>query len=430
MKTRAFLLFLVGWMSFGLPATAQPTCEEATEQDVMMYFSLYAEDFRNAMFEQALPNLRWIIRCNPFYPNNTDRNFARLITTFDTLANRAPTRELRRAYRDSVLWAQDLMINTLERNGMPFNQVANLIWRGRYIQTHQPDFSDLLPTVTNMYREAFRIGGSEVDTYSVQYVASVIESRGNRMETVAFIDSVEAAFPQSPEMIEYVAATRNRLFPSGADRLAFLKTQLERRPQDSDLILEIFELARTERDENTMRELAPQILNLEPSVRTLRAVATVFMNDGRQDDALRLLEQAASLSSSDNERLELLYNMGAILSEMGRSTQARAYFRRALEINADHGLSLMGIGALYAQAGSSCRPFDYTAKTIFWLAVDYFERARRDNSVADLAGRQAAQYRQYFPTREEMFFRNVDPGSRVSINTGCYGWVGETTTAR
>lgn len=430
MKTRAFLLFLVGWLSFSLPAYAQPSCEEATEQDVMTYFSLYAEDFRNAMFEQALPNLRWIIRCNPFYPNNTDRNFARLITTYDTLARRASTPELRRTYRDSVLWAQNLMISTLEQNGMPFNQVANLIWRGRYIQTHQPDLSDLLPTVTGLYREAFRIGGSEVDTYSVQYVASVIEARGNRMETVAFIDSVEAAFPQSPEMIEFVAATRNRLFPSGADRLAFLKTQLERRPDDSALLLEIFELARTERDENTMRELAPQILNLEPSVRTLRAVATVYLNDGQPDDALRLLEQAASLSTSDTERLELFYNMGAILSEAGRATQSRAYFRRALEINPDHGLSLMGIGALYAQAGSSCRPFDYAAKTIFWLAVDYFERARRDSSVADLAGRQAAQYRQYFPTREEMFFRNIDPGARVSVSGGCYGWVGETTTAR
>ena len=66
-------------------------------------------------------------------------------------------------------------------------------------------------------------------------------------------------------------------------------------------------------------------------------------------------------------------------------------------------------------------------KAIYWLAVDYLNKAKSiDPSVADKANSKIASYKKYFPTKEDCFFKGIKEGQTVEV--GC--WIGESTKAR
>ena len=85
------------------------------------------------------------------------------------------------------------------------------------------------------------------------------------------------------------------------------------------------------------------------------------------------------------------------------------------------------IGDMIA-GSSSCGGEDACKqKAIYWLAVDYYNRAKSiDPSVAGKANQKIATYKKYFPTKEDCFFGGTKAGD--VINIGC--WIGESTKAR
>lgn len=87
----------------------------------------------------------------------------------------------------------------------------------------------------------------------------------------------------------------------------------------------------------------------------------------------------------------------------------------------------MLIGDIYVAASNSFDGDDFEKASVFWLAVDYFERARRAGQDCAIdASQKVSTYRKYFPNKEEAFFRDVQEGDSYKVG----GWINETTTAR
>jgi hypothetical protein len=84
---------------------------------------------------------------------------------------------------------------------------------------------------------------------------------------------------------------------------------------------------------------------------------------------------------------------------------------------------------MYAATAGSVYPDDTVLrKTVYYAAVDKFERARQvDPSVGEEAGKLISAYRSYFPSTEEIFMHpDLDKGKAITIP----GWIGERTTVR
>ena len=85
------------------------------------------------------------------------------------------------------------------------------------------------------------------------------------------------------------------------------------------------------------------------------------------------------------------------------------------------------LGKAYAFASKSYDGDDFEKHTLFWAAVDKFIKAKtEDPSVKEEANNLIAQYSQYFPSKEEAFFRSITEGSVVRIG----GWINETIKVR
>ena len=85
----------------------------------------------------------------------------------------------------------------------------------------------------------------------------------------------------------------------------------------------------------------------------------------------------------------------------------------------------MNLGNIYVAGAKSCGN-DFEQKTVYWIAVDMFNKAQKDESVKSRARKSINTYSKYFPSTEVCFFNNVEKNTTYNIEC----WVNKTTTVR
>lgn len=404
---------------------------EVSDQDKAVHYSLYYEDFKNENFESALPNLRWIIAHAPGYPRNNDRNFERLKDAYAGLAKQATDPSLKKAYLDSALAVFDTAPATMKEQGIEFDELIWTINKGRFIQNN-PELQDRINEVPEIYRKAYQIDPSRVEPYYLQVIIRDYVSKDQKQEAVDFMDEIEPRVAEDADMMNFITEVRNSLFRTPAERLAFLETRLQKEPDNLDIVAELFDLYIKESQRAKAHELGQKLLTMDPSVRTYQLLAKMHLEDGEFQEALDLYEKALKMPDAESRARDIYFNMGIAQSQMGRLSNARTYFRRALEKDPNFGQALIAIGDLYATAVQQCgSTLGREDRAVYWLVVDTYERAKAvDPSVAGQANSKINTYRRYFPTAEDMFFMNWKAGTSYRIDYGCYSWIGETTTMK
>jgi len=146
--------------------------------------------------------------------------------------------------------------------------------------------------------------------------------------------------------------------------------------------------------------------------------------------ALSLIED-----DTDEDRADYYLAMATILMDkLHRYSDARTMARRAMEADPSKaGRSYLLIGLCYAASQPYQAP-EYPAakaailnKTVYWAAVDQFQKARQYEDCAVDAAKLIAAYSKYFPTKEEMF------DLPAAFSEGYFivgGWINEKTTCR
>jgi tetratricopeptide (TPR) repeat protein len=150
----------------------------------------------------------------------------------------------------------------------------------------------------------------------------------------------------------------------------------------------------------------------------------------KRDDIERAKEyyQQAMEQETDKEQLSKYYYEYAVLvfCKENDLQEARKYARQALEINPNYCEALMLIGDIYIAASRNFGENDFEKSSVFWVAVDYYERARSQADCAVDASKKANDYRKYFPSKEEAFFLGLQEGQTYKVG----GWINETTKIR
>ena len=170
-----------------------------------------------------------------------------------------------------------------------------------------------------------------------------------------------------------------------------------------------------------------QLYNLEPSAEAAYNMARrAFRRDeiGRAKDFyLQAIEQ-----EKDKDQLSKYYfEYAAVLFAKDHNLQeARKYARQALDINPAYCEALMLIGDIYVAASRNFGENDFEKASVFWVAADYYERARAHSDCAVDAAKKASDFRKYFPSKEEAFFLGLQAGQTYKVG----GWINESTKIR
>jgi tetratricopeptide (TPR) repeat protein len=182
-------------------------------------------------------------------------------------------------------------------------------------------------------------------------------------------------------------------------------------------------------DESELYSKATEkLFQLDPSPESAYNMARRFLKKNDIVKAKEYYKQAMS-QETDQERLKVYYyEYGLLIFVKDNALQeARTYANKALAIDPTYCKALMLIAEIYASASHSFSNDAFEKSTLFWLSVDYFNKAAKaGEDCLTEASQKAAQYKQYFPNKEEGFFKGLTEGQNYTVG----GWVNETTKVR
>jgi len=176
---------------------------------------------------------------------------------------------------------------------------------------------------------------------------------------------------------------------------------------------------------------------LQPTEESAVGCAKMCIKKEDWEGALGYYTQALTLVEEGNEEVkgEYYLSMATILMDkLHRYADARTLSRRAMEADPTKaGRCYLLIGLCYAASQPYQAP-EYPAakaailnKTVFWAAVDQFQKAKAYADCAEDAAKLIAAYSKYFPTKEEIFDLPAAFGDGFFI---VGGWINERTTCR
>ncbi len=169
-----------------------------------------------------------------------------------------------------------------------------------------------------------------------------------------------------------------------------------------------------------------QLYNMDPSADAAYNLARLFLKKEEWDKASKYYLEAIGKATNDNDKANYYYELGAITLNMNKPQEAANYASKAIELKPDWGDPYILLGKAYVSGNNSLGD-EFERRTAYWVAVDMFRKAKAvDPNVASQANQLISDYSQYFPTKEELFFRSISEGDSYTVG----GWINKTTTAR
>ncbi len=417
------------------PAVAQTNGgSDHTQREVLTHYSLYFEDFKNEDYASALPNLRWMLDNAPTQPNNDDRNFRRAVELYSALAEEAESESDTQAYLDTAYTIINDAPSRLNDLGADYSAFSWTMRKGRFLQQYGDQMPDVSDDPVTYYREAFNIAPDQMQAYYIDRILTTYLDNSDQQSALSFMDEVEAELSDNTEVMDVLNQYREQIFGRNPQaRIEFLETKLEETPDDPQVMGDLFELYMQQGQRDKANQLSDQLLQMNPSLEVYRQIAEMRLEDGEAQRAFELYQTAESSTDAPLTTQDY-YNMGEAQEQMGNFRQARSYYRQAIEQDPSFGDAYIAIGDLYTQAVSECGGSEMGRgdKAVYWLAVDMYQQAKSaDSSVASTADSKINTYRKYFPSAEDIFYRDdMEQGQSFRVDYGCYSWINETTTVR
>jgi tetratricopeptide (TPR) repeat protein len=179
-------------------------------------------------------------------------------------------------------------------------------------------------------------------------------------------------------------------------------------------------------DDPLYLEVAERVYADKPTASAAYSIGIQKLKSKEYSDAQKYFEEAAELCGDCIDLNQYYLRAGQSSVILGNASKARSFANKILANQPRNGDALMLIGDAVAASAKSCDDGKLGKAGAYWLAVDYYEKARNaDSSVADKANQKIAGYKKYFPLKTDLFFHGLEEGASYTVE--CFG---EKTTAR
>ncbi|MEX0680560.1 MAG: hypothetical protein WD097_04190 [Balneolales bacterium] len=433
---RITLFFIITLISANALVTAQPF-----GYTPLQIQSLFSEDYRNEQYENALKYGRWLVNAHPKemenYPGNYrgDRNFSRMINIYEHIASQQQDPALREAYLDSSLQLYDRVFALFTED-----EIDVFRWyfdRGRFYQTNADYISDANQNAVDDYRTMFEMDPQRaIEAGNGYYVQLLVQHYSRTGERDMVFSTINSAEPYANENLQgFFDQTRNELITDPEERIELLTENLEENPDDLEIIEELYELYNATGNRAMSSEMANKLYEIDPNIDNIMRLADRAENNGNYTEANRYLREAHALQGN-REKARTSLRIANNHLNIRNLQNARQFARQAASEDSGWGDPFITIAQIYGQAVSQCAGSDLSRidKAVYWLVLDYLDRARERNSgVANTVNRLYRTYEPVTPNAEEKFYQSWNTGESIRIDGSlkeCYSWISESTTIR
>lgn len=420
---------------------------QAKDETYLNEFSMYDQFYRQDDYNSALPH--WKNLYNN-YPKSHINVYIQGLKMYDALIGKAKTAdEKEKLFKESMgIW--DKRIKYFNQKGSNLGK-KGAAYLGYYMNSEKMPEGDALKTiwktgyswlnesVTELGNESeppvvlllmqTTIGLFKTGEFTKETVVNNYEKSISILNSVVAKNKSKESVDNAKEVIKYVEDSFAKSGAADCETLIkFLTVQYKEKNNDIEFVKTMLrKLGKAKCDDSELyADATEKLYHLEPSPEAAYNMARRYV---KKDDMVKAKEyyQMAIAQETDKERLaDYYYEMALMYYKENNYPESRNMAKKAIENNPKHCESFMLIANIYYQASRSFGDA-FERGTVIWVVVDYYERARAagEDCAVD-AAQKAAEFRRYYPSKEEGFMRDIKDGQGYRVG----GWVNEPTRVR
>ena len=425
------------------PEVVAPVVEKLSDEECMENLSLFHESTKNKQYEDAYAT--WL----PVYQARPDLNKAIYTDGAEILEYRyeqATDENVRKALRDSILKLHDDRIQYFDDAKYPDAYVLGLKamdYLKYYTEDElaMPAYGWLKESVTALGVKAqitvlrkfvevsYNIYKSNTDQYGDQFLADYQLASGT-------LDQIAVAGGKNAEHAASQKAYVDRLYAaSGAADCGQMDQMyasvVAESANDLEKLGSIMKLYR--RLNCTESEVyfaaAEHAHKLQPTAESAAGCAQMCLKKENLVGAVEYYKQALELVDNDEDKVDYLYGLAYVYSQLKNNKQCVAFAQQALELNPEYGRCYVLLGFSYAAEKLSDDHVLDAAK--YWVACDMLMKAKQlDESCAKVANEYVGIFSKYFPTKTDIFMHQKLGSGVIDQPYHVGGWINKTTRCR
>ena len=390
--------------------------------------SLYREYYKQKNYADALIPWRWAYFNCPKSSGNIYKNGPVIIK-----AKMKLDKENSQEYIDTLMQIYDDRIQYFGKEGFVLGLKG----------------SDLLRYDKNQYSEAYQIlkksfeiqqSNSSAGAISSYFKsATMMEKNGELnkediLELYATLsDIIDYNLINSPKKNKnYTIASLNveSLFTPYADCEALIRIyskKFSKSPDDITLLKRILKVLDNKEctEGNLFYQVSSKLYELEPSALSASKMGKMSISRKEYSQAINYFLEAIDLEQDNEIKAKYFLGLADAYRNSGLYSKARGVVYEALNIKENWGEAYMNLGNVYVAGAKSCGT-EFEQKAVYWIAVDMFNKALKDESVETRARKSINTYSKYFPSTEVCFFNNVEKNTNYKVEC----WINKTTLVR
>lgn len=411
----------------------------ADSANCIKYLSFYKDYFKQKSYNEALPNWREAFKRCPPTANQT------MLVDGTTLMRKLISQNSKNpVYReklvDSLMMIHDIRIANYPKYAVTARNNKGLDL-ANYVQNDPErlykEYGEIIagnktktkPTILLFYFD------SAVELYKNGSLdeEEIIGVYEGCMEILSKMDSKDAA---DKEMVDDMKVKIEELFASNniadCDKLIELYTpKFEADPQNIELaekIVRFMSAADGCTDNALFISAATSIHKSNPTHASAYTLYKLNASTGKSAEAVKYLQEAIDREDSDAAQdAEYYYELAVYNFKCGNNLAAEQAAKKVIPLATTSeikGKTYMLIGTIWG--GVRCDGNDIAKRAPYWVAVDYFERAKAaDPELAAEANKRINEYKKYYPLTADAFMFGVNDGETYQVS--CGGFKANTT---
>ena len=411
----------------------------ADSANCIKYLSFYKDYFKQKSYNEALPNWREAFKRCPPTANQT------MLVDGTTLMRKLISQNSKNpVYReklvDSLMMIHDIRIANYPKYAVTARNNKGLDL-ANYVQNDPErlykEYGEIIagnktktkPTILLFYFD------SAVELYKNGSLdeEEIIGVYEGCMELLSKMDPKDAA---DKEMVDDMKLKIEELFASNniadCDKLIELYTpKFEADPQNIELaekIVMFMSAADGCTDNALFISAATSIHKSNPTHASAYTLYKLNASTGKSAEAVKYLQEAIDREDSDAAQdAEYYYELAVYNFKCGNNLAAEQAAKKVIPLATTSeikGKTYMLIGTIWG--GVRCDGNDIAKRAPYWVAVDYFERAKAaDPELAAEANKRINEYKKYYPLTADAFMFGVNDGETYQVS--CGGFKANTT---
>ena len=414
-------------------------------RDYMETFTLFNEAYKQNDFKSAIMPWRRLFK---IYPISSVNIYIQGAKMYETLIEESKIRQEKDATLDTLMMIYDQRISHYNEKGTLSGRKGAL-----WFKYNLPPADDLLDAeLVAMFKKGYDFLNTAIQEEGVKVELPIIvlfmqashsllqmeaipksQMMKNYEVSIDLLNKKEAAKSDESDL-ESVRNTVEGIFgASGAadcDALISIFTsQFNEKKNDLDFVkMMLRRLARASCDNSDLFFAASeQMYKLEPSPEAAYNMARMFGSKNDNERAKTYYKQAIE-QETDQTLLGSYYTEFAVFLKRidNNLSETRNYLKKALAIDPGNCKANLIMGDIIVESVRSFSNDNFERSTVYWIAVDYYNKARSSEECMAEATKRVNTYSAYFPNNEDTFMLGLKDGDSYTVK----GWINETTKVR